>query len=114
MPLYLSAADIVISRCGAMSIAEICATAKAAILIPSPNVTNNHQYKNALQLKNNNAAFVIEEKELSTQKLIDAVKELSENKEKRLLLEKKSSALYIKDCEKRICNEISNVIKGRK
>ena len=52
MPVCLAAADLVISRAGAMTLSEIQATGKASILIPSPNVAENHQYHNAMALVN--------------------------------------------------------------
>ena len=61
MPRCLAAADLVISRCGAITLAEIRAAGKASVLIPSPNVAENHQYHNAMVLANHGAAVVIEE-----------------------------------------------------
>ena len=71
MASAMSAADIIISRCGAMALSEICAVGVAAILIPSPNVADNHQLKNARQLELLGAATVIEEDSLSMRALID-------------------------------------------
>lgn len=62
MPLYLKAADVVMCRSGAMTLAEIAATGVASVLIPSPNVTANHQYENAYVLASKNAAFLVDEK----------------------------------------------------
>ena len=62
MPDLLAAADLVISRSGALTLAELEAMGRASILIPSPNVAENHQYYNALELQNAGAAIVIEEK----------------------------------------------------
>ncbi|MBR5308923.1 MAG: undecaprenyldiphospho-muramoylpentapeptide beta-N-acetylglucosaminyltransferase [Clostridia bacterium] len=69
MPVLLSASDIVISRAGAMTIAELSAMGKAAVMIPSPNVTNNHQFKNASVLAKAGAAVLIEEKNLTPEVL---------------------------------------------
>ena len=65
MPCYMAAADVVICRAGAMSISELAALARPAILIPSPNVTGNHQYENARALAEAGAAVLIEERELA-------------------------------------------------
>lgn len=62
MPELLAAADLVISRAGALTLAELEAVGRAAILIPSPNVAENHQYYNAMELQKAGAAVVIEEK----------------------------------------------------
>ena len=66
-------ADIAITRCGAITLSEICATGTPAILIPSPNVTGNHQYKNAKRIKSCGGGILIEEKHLSDKTLLDAV-----------------------------------------
>ena len=73
MPELLAAADLVISRAGALTLAELEAVGRASILIPSPNVAENHQYYNALELQNAGAAIVIEEKDLTGVKLIETV-----------------------------------------
>ena len=69
MDLCMAAADLVISRAGAITLSEIEAQGKASILIPSPNVAENHQFHNAMTLKNRGAAVVIEEKELTGDRL---------------------------------------------
>ena len=76
MPELLAAADLVISRAGALTLAELEAVGRAAILIPSPNVAENHQYYNALELQKAGAALVVEEKDLTGEKLIAMVEEL--------------------------------------
>lgn len=75
----LAAADLVISRSGAITISELAAAGKASILIPSPNVTENHQYYNALELSRPGAAVLIEEKDLSGEKLIQTVEQLTQD-----------------------------------
>ena len=76
MPELLAAADLVISRAGALTLAELEAVGRAAILIPSPNVAENHQYYNALELQKAGAAVVLEEKELTGEALIAQVERL--------------------------------------
>ena len=66
MHQFYSAADLIISRAGAGSLSELCCVGKPLLLIPSPNVTANHQYHNATALEKKGAAFVIEEKNLET------------------------------------------------
>lgn len=80
---YLGACDIVISRCGAMTLSEIALAGRAAILIPSPNVTGNHQYKNARALCDRGAAVMIEEEKLCTKTLLSSLRELMKNKSMR-------------------------------
>lgn len=92
MPSALKAADIVICRCGAMTLSEIAEVGVASILIPSPNVTNNHQLKNAELLKNHSAATLIEEKNLSKEVLAEELKKLKNDENGR-----KMQAKNIKD-----------------
>ena len=73
MPELLAAADLIISRSGALTLAELDAMGRASILIPSPNVAENHQYYNALELQKAGAAVVIEEKDLTGEKLVATV-----------------------------------------
>ncbi len=83
MDKQLAAADVVICRAGAITIAENCCLGKASILIPSPNVTADHQYKNAKVLADAGAATLIKESECNGEVLTQALKELVENTKKR-------------------------------
>ena len=76
MPQLLAAADLVIARSGALTLAELEAVGRASVLIPSPNVAENHQYYNALELQKAGAAVVIEEKNLTGEGLIETVQQL--------------------------------------
>ncbi|MBQ8606245.1 MAG: undecaprenyldiphospho-muramoylpentapeptide beta-N-acetylglucosaminyltransferase [Clostridia bacterium] len=71
MPDRLAASDLVISRAGAITLGEIMALGKPAILIPSPNVTHNHQFHNAMSLVDRDAAMIMEEKDASADKLYE-------------------------------------------
>ena len=83
MPIYLAAADIGIVRCGAMTLAEIAAAGLPAILIPSPNVTANHQYENARALSDGGCGILISEAELNAEVLKTKVRQLAEDKNAR-------------------------------
>jgi len=74
---YYAAADIVVCRAGALTLTELAALKKAAILIPSPYVAENHQYKNAEALEKQNAAAIIEEKDLTAEALIQKIEEIT-------------------------------------
>lgn len=76
MPKWEAAADAVICRSGAMTVSELALMGKACVFIPSPNVTENHQFKNAEGLKNSDAALLIEEKNLNFNSLSCAVHDL--------------------------------------
>ena len=82
MPRLMAAADLVICRAGAATISEVCASGTPCIMIPSPNVTNNHQEKNARVLERHGAAVVIREQDCDGDMLYDTVKELLSNEGK--------------------------------
>ena len=107
----MSAADIIISRCGAMSLSEICAVGVAAILIPSPNVADNHQLKNAKHLERAGAATIIEEDSLSLHSLIKEVRSLAEVPEHRISLAAKAAELGQNNTAKLITEKILSLTK---
>ncbi len=74
--------DIMVTRAGASTLSEIIALKIPSILIPSPYVPNNHQYKNAMDLVNKNAALIIEEKNLKDDILVEKIDELINNDKK--------------------------------
>ena len=76
MPTVMAAADLVLCRAGASTLSELTATGKPAILVPSPNVTANHQFKNAKVLADRGGALLIEEKDCTGEKLYQAVRGL--------------------------------------
>ena len=81
MENYLAASDLIISRAGALSVAETTVCGRACILIPSPNVTGNHQYYNAKAVADRGGAILIEEKDLTSEGLIKEVMHLKNNPE---------------------------------
>jgi len=87
-----SAADIIVSRSGASVISELCIVGKPVIFIPSPNLAEDHQTKNALFIKQNNAAEMVEEKHLEKD-FFDVLKKLVSNNEYALKLSKKIKVL---------------------
>ena len=82
MDICLPACDVVISRAGASSISEIQLLGKPSILIPSPNVAENHQYHNAMTLAENDGAILIEEKNLDGEILAKTIQDLKNNRDK--------------------------------
>lgn len=114
MPLMMRAADIMICRCGAMTLSEICEVGVASILIPSPNVTANHQYHNAKHLEYNGGAILIEEKNLSTESLISAIKMLKNDKNGRKTRAKKVKQLSTPGAAKAIINELFLLKNGNR
>ena len=112
MDTCLPAADLVIGRAGASSLAEIEATGKASILIPSPNVAENHQYHNAMALVNNNAARILEEKDLTAQSLTALADELLQDPEALKTIGANAQKMAVLDSAKVICDIIVDLIKS--
>ena len=112
MPVAMAAADLVISRCGAASLAELEAMGRASVLIPSPMVAENHQYYNGMVLQNAGAGFVIEEKDLTEKLFIDTVKGLIEDPEKLRQCSENAAKLHVADTEDRIFKALEPFIKG--
>jgi UDP-N-acetylglucosamine--N-acetylmuramyl-(pentapeptide) pyrophosphoryl-undecaprenol N-acetylglucosamine transferase len=112
MNVCMAAADLVICRAGAITLSELLACGKPAILIPSPYVAENHQYHNALTLKHIGAAEIIEEKDLTTEKLIDVVDKLIENKSKLSAMSKAAQNGAIIDANERIYEIIMQLYTG--
>ncbi len=110
MDVCTAAADIIICRCGAATISELEAIGRASILIPSPVVAGNHQYHNAMTLGNVGAAIVIEQKNLTAEKLIEHIKDFYENPEKITAFEEKAKELCIKDTADKIWGVLSKLI----
>lgn len=106
MDVCMAAADVVIGRAGASSLSEIEAMGRASILIPSPYVAENHQYHNAMALVNRNAARLIEEKDLTSDKLSDMLYELISNEELIFEIEKNAKSMAILDSRERIADII--------
>lgn len=110
MDELLAAADLVICRAGAITLAEIQACGKAAVLIPSPYVAENHQYFNALTLKNAGAAEMIEEKELTKASLSETVHALIADPDRLTQMGKKAKETAILDANERIAKVILSLI----
>ena len=111
IPKYLPAADLVICRSGASTLSELQATGKASILIPSPYVAENHQYHNAMALVNNNAAMIIEEKDLTPEKLTQTVNELLADRDKLTQTGKNAREMAVIDSTERIYRTICEIVK---
>lgn len=113
IPKCLPAADLVICRSGASTLSELQATGKGSILIPSPYVAENHQYHNAMALVNNGAALIIEEKDLTPEKLTETVNSLLADREKLSQLGKNARDMAVIDATERIYNTLCGLIDGK-
>ncbi len=109
MPEILSVADVVVCRAGAMTISEVALCGKCTIFVPSPNVANNHQYKNAKAICDSNGGILISENELY--RLTDEIKELIKNTNKRKEFEENIKKFAVNNANKLIYKEILNIIK---
>lgn len=114
MPNLLAATDLIISRAGASLLAEITALGIPSILIPSPNVTNNHQEKNARWLEEKRAAKVILEQELTGQRLFDLIKEMIDDEERQALMKQAASKLGQPDAAQRIYKLIQTIVSAKR
>jgi UDP-N-acetylglucosamine--N-acetylmuramyl-(pentapeptide) pyrophosphoryl-undecaprenol N-acetylglucosamine transferase len=104
-----AAADVVVSRAGAMSVAEISLVAKPAIFVPYPFAAEDHQTSNAMNLVAKNAAMSLKDKDVKD-RLIDMVLALAENEIERKEISRNLSLLGVDDADVRIANEIIKVI----
>lgn len=112
MDELMAAADLIICRAGAITLGELQACGKPAILIPSPYVAENHQYFNALTLKNDGAAELIEEKDLNGDLLLKKVLELIADDGKLANMSKCAKKGAIIDSNKRIAEVVVGLKKG--
>ena len=110
MDLAYAAVDIIISRAGALSIAELQNIGKPVILVPSPNVTEDHQTHNAMALVKNNAAILVKDSEAKDKLMAQAYDLLNDEARKKELAEN-ISKMAIADAAERIVNEILKATK---
>jgi UDP-N-acetylglucosamine--N-acetylmuramyl-(pentapeptide) pyrophosphoryl-undecaprenol N-acetylglucosamine transferase len=108
MDLAYAAADIIVSRAGALSISEIAIVGKPAILVPSPNVSEDHQTKNAMSLVNNSSAIMVQDNVVNSE-LIPEIINLIENEESWSAYENNLSQMAKPDASKHIVDEVVKV-----
>ena len=113
MPTAMVAADIVIGRAGASSCNEIAVAGVPCILIPSPNVTANHQEKNAMALASQGAAAVILEKDCTAEAVMQKITELLSDKKANDAMRKALVGMAVPDCAERICAVMEELIRGK-
>ncbi len=114
MPVCLAAADLVIARAGAITLSEIEVKGKPSILIPSPNVAENHQYHNAMSLVRQNAAVMIEEKDLTPEKLTEEIDKLASDPSRLEEYSANALKMAVADASKRIYSVIIEVLTAPK
>lgn len=114
LPSIMKKTDLMISRAGASTMSEIMALNIPTIFIPSPYVTNNHQYKNAKDLYDKKAAWLIEEKDLNKITFIKTIDDILTNEAKYNKIKENLSKLGIKDSSTRIYNTLKEMILNDK
>ena len=114
MPRCMAAADLVVCRCGAMTLSELPAAGKPSVLIPSPNVAENHQYHNAMALAKRGAAVCIEEKDLTVDRLWEAIRTIVLSPDKRREMGENARKAAILDADDRIYAVVLETLKNKK
>ena len=109
MDLLYAAADLIISRAGAGTISELCIVGKPVIFIPSPNVAEDHQTKNALSVVERDAAVMIRETELEN--FMPTLLDLAGDEKKRSRLSQNIKKLALPDATLRIADEVEKIVK---
>ena len=112
MSRCMAACDIFINRAGASTLSEIEALGKPSVLIPSPYVAENHQYHNAMTLVEKNAAIVIEEKDLTGEKLTSEINGLLGDRERLIEMGKNARSMCVSDAAQRIYECLCRVTEG--
>lgn len=110
MPVAMAACDLVITRCGAGALTEIEAIGRAAVMIPSPMVAENHQYYNGMVLQNAGAGVVIEEKDLSKELFIKTVMDYINDPQKLKTASENAAKLHIGDTRERIMQALDELL----
>ena len=112
MPRVMAAADLVLCRAGASSLAELCFMGKPAVIVPSPNVTNHHQERNARVLEHAGGAKVLLEGEFDAASLLALIRTLLSDREKISSMHEAMLSLAIPEATDRICGIILDTLHG--
>src|SRR5690554_5617729 len=111
MELAYAAADVIVSRAGAIAISELCIIGKPIVLVPSPNVAEDHQTKNAMALVKDNAALLVKDAEARSV-LVDELLTLISNEEKQNQLSENIKKKAISNADERILEVIKRIVKA--
>ena len=113
MPTVMAAADVIIGRAGASSCNEIAASGTPCVLIPSPNVTDNHQEKNARALEAQGGAVVLLEKDCTPKRLFGEITALLGDKDRCSQMRKALHAISVPDSAERLCNAMEQLARKK-
>lgn len=114
LPALLKNTDLIVTRAGASTMSEILSLNLPAIFIPSPYVANNHQYFNAMEIKNNGGGEVIEEKDLTPELLSNKINEVLTNSEHYSNMKKNLKKMSMNNSSELIYSELKDLIKWMK
>lgn len=111
MDMAYAAADMIISRAGAIAVSELCIVQKPVILVPSPNVAEDHQTKNARNLLNHNAAWMVSDQK-ARENLVDYATKLLNDEKEQEILSKNIAEFARPNATGDICKEVFNLIEN--
>lgn len=111
MPTVMAAADLVLCRAGASTLAELIAIARPSVLIPSPNVTNHHQERNAGVMQRSGGAVVLTEEDCTGGTLYDTASALLSDREKRAAMSRALSGLSVPDAAELIYQTLLSLLR---
>lgn len=114
MATKMAAADVVICRAGAMTVSELALLKKPSIMVPSPNVTDNHQYMNAKALADRSAVILLEEKNMTEGKICEVLSSLLADDEGRHRMGENIEAFALADANKRIYEELMRMVAQKR
>ena len=114
MPVRQAAADVIVCRSGAMTTSEIASAGKAAIFVPSPNVTDDQQYKNAKVLYDAGAAMLIKDADFTCDALYEASEKILNDREYRASLCENIKKFSCDDANERIYEELMKLVERKK
>ncbi len=111
MPMYLNGVDLVISRAGASTISEIMAAKTPSIIIPSPNVANNHQFHNAKVVDRNGMGIILKEEDLTPELMLHTIMDFHETPSKLEIMRNNCEKHEMTNSMDLIMNEVKAVLK---
>ena len=114
MPRVMAAADLIMCRAGASTLSELCYMGKPVLIVPSPNVTNNHQEKNARVLEKAGGAEILLEGEFDEDTLYEKIKELLKNPEKLNSMSTAMASLAVPKASDEICDIILELARKKR
>ena len=112
MAVLMRAADLVICRAGASTISELTALGAAAIIVPSPNVTNHHQERNAQVLADHGGALMLPEEEATPERMLRETEAILRDEARRQTMEQNMAALGVRDANERIYQTVVGLIRN--